>query len=134
MRQAATMPLSLARGALFGPAAALGARPALACLHHRQTPDALAPTYGLCINLRETAPCARFAGTRRTFATSRVRKDEGKPDFKAQLWESTTARVQKEREEQERYARGRMARAGAGVGATSLGFTLGKEGGGSSSC
>ena len=57
---------------------------------------------------------------RRCYATER--KDDGKLDFKGQLWESTTQRVQKEREEQERFAKTRMARAGGRSGA-GLAFT-----------
>ena len=54
-----------------------------------------------------------------------------KSDFKAQLWESTSARINKEREEQERFAESRLAaRRGIGGGGAgnSLGIAIGMSG------
>jgi len=49
---------------------------------------------------------------------------EEKPEFKAQLWESTAARVQKERAEQARWARGRNT--GGSSLALGIGLTTSK--------
>ncbi|KAL9048543.1 MAG: hypothetical protein Q9162_007672 [Coniocarpon cinnabarinum] len=49
------------------------------------------------------------------------RNDAERPDFKSQLWQSTTERVQREKEEQERFARIRNVGGGGGGGvATTL--------------
>lgn len=133
---------AMARRALVGQAAALGTKHPLppfsntirfrlssVSAHQQRAQSALGTppvsrSFFLALGVRQPAP---LASARRGFATSNVRKDEQKPDFKGQLWESTTARVQKERAEQERYARGRMQRAGSSGGALSLGFTIGKN-------
>lgn len=124
----------MAQRTLVGHVAALGTRSLLpafsgssrSCLSSASLQQHISCSQAFRSNLK---PISRspscLLGARRTFFTSIVKKDEQKPDFKAQLWESTTARVQKERDEQDRYARGRMERAGASGGATSLGFTLG---------
>lgn len=69
------------------------------CIHHQtRHPQAVPPLHW-----------------RRGFATHP--KDDGDKDFKGQLWQSTTNRVQRERQEQERFARHRNLReAGRGLG------------------
>lgn len=67
---------------------------------------------------------------RRALTSKEKNQEEGEKDFKGQLWQSTTNRVQREREEQEGYARQRHANEaarGPGFGAA-LSLTTGKVG------
>lgn len=77
--------------------------------------------------IQPTASIAQLS--KRAFASKEKGQEEGEKDFKGQLWQSTTNRVQREREEQEDYARQRYANQaaqGPGIGAA-LGLTTGKH-------
>lgn len=63
--------------------------------------------------------CIQVAVSRRAYATEK----EELPEFKAQLWESTSERVKREREEQARFAQ----RRNLGGGGTGAAFTAGKS-------
>jgi len=58
---------------------------------------------------------------RRAFADNRPSNE--RPDFKGQLWESTTQRVQREKEEQARFAGQRTV----GGGSSGIAFTTGEH-------
>jgi len=63
---------------------------------------------------------------RRAYASKPVLDEkvtEERADFKSQLWESTTERVQREREEQARYAKQRQLGSGGSGIAFTAGFT-----------
>ena len=85
-------------------------RPSFACLF-RSRPS-------LHIRRSGLPPVALGPYTRRCFAEKPTPKasESERPDFKSQLWQSTIERVQREKEEQERFSRHRNVGSDGGLG------------------